>query len=65
MSDWERDIVDRYRRREISRGAVAKLLGLSLPKTEELLAKHQCYRQYGLEELEEDRKTLRELFGET
>lgn len=64
MSNSQHDIVEQYRHREISRGEVAKLLSLDWEETEELLAKHHCDRHYDREDLEEDRKNLRQLFGE-
>lgn len=55
--------VERYRAGLISRGQVSRILGLSWPKTEEFLASRKCDRRYGLQELEEDRKTAAEIFG--
>jgi predicted HTH domain antitoxin len=59
---FESAVAEAYRRAKIGRGQVSQILGLSWPKTEEFLAQHNCDRHYDLEELEEDRRSAREIF---
>lgn len=61
----EQAAVEGYRARELSRGQVARMLQLSWEETEEFLAKHQCYRHYDAEDLEEDRRNLAKIFGDS
>jgi predicted HTH domain antitoxin len=59
----EQAAVEGYRSNMLSRGNVSKMLGLDWSETEEFLAQHHCERHYDLQDLEEDRHTLDELFG--
>lgn len=59
----EQAAVEGYRSNRFSRGNVSKMLGLTWSETEEFLAQHHCERQYDLQDLEEDRRTLDELLG--
>ena len=59
----EQTVADTYRSGQLSRAEVSRILNLSWPQTEEFLATYRCDRHYGFDELNEDRKTARELFG--
>jgi hypothetical protein len=59
----EQAAIEGYRSNRFSRGNVSKMLGLDWAETEEFLAQHDCERQYDLQDLEEDRRTLNELLG--
>ncbi len=59
----ENAVAEAYRAGQIARGQVSRILELSWPMTEEFLARHNCDRHYDLEDLEEDRRTRREIFG--
>jgi predicted HTH domain antitoxin len=59
----EQAAVEGYRSRKLSRGQVARMLGLDWEETEEFLANQQCDRHYDLEDLEQDRKNLDQILG--
>ncbi len=51
--------VESYRAEKLSRGQVSELLGLNFWETEELLRKRGALLHYDLNDLEQDRETLR------
>ena len=53
--------LEQYREGEVSLGRAAELAGLSLAEFLEVMEEHRTYINYGAEELEEDRKTFRQL----
>ena len=53
--------VEEYRAERLSSGQVSELLGLSFWETEEFLKERGAYLHYDLEDLEQDRKALRNL----
>jgi predicted HTH domain antitoxin len=59
----EQAAVEGYRTQQISRGQVARMLGMDWAETEEFLARHDCDRHYDLEDLEADRQNLDKIFG--
>jgi predicted HTH domain antitoxin len=59
----EQAAVEGYRSGELSRGQVAQMLHLDWEDTEEFLARHQCNRHYDTEDLEQDRKSIGQIFG--
>ena len=61
----EQAAIEGYRSGELARGQVAQMLYLDWEDTEAFLAKHQCDRQYDLEDLEQDRKSIGSIFEPT
>jgi predicted HTH domain antitoxin len=61
----EQAAVEGYRSGELSRGQVAQMLHLEWEETEEFLAEHQCNRHYGLDDLDEERKSINKIGGTT
>ena len=53
--------IEAYRSAALSREQVGDLLGLSFWATEVFLKEHQAYLEYGIEDLEEDRATLKRI----
>lgn len=51
--------VESYRTEKLSRGQVSELLGLNFWETEEFLRKRGAFLHYDLNDLEQDRETLR------
>ncbi len=52
-----------YRQGVLSRGAVRKVLGLSFWEGEIFLKEHNCFVNYTVEDLEEDRRNLETVLG--
>ena len=53
--------IEAYRSGALSRAQVGDLLGLSFWETEAFLKEHQAYLDYSVEDLEEDRATLKRI----
>ena len=53
--------IEAYRSAALSREQVGDLLGLSFWETEAFLKEHQAYLDYSVEDLEEDRATLKRI----
>ena len=56
--------VEEYRAERLSSRQVSELLGLSFWETEEFLKERGAYLHYDLEDLEQDRKALRNLLSQ-
>lgn len=59
----EQAAVEGYRSGELSRGQVGQILRLDWEDTEQFLAERQCARHYDLKDLEEDRESVKKIFG--
>lgn len=55
--------IEMYRQTEMSLGAVAELLDLSIDETNAFFKKHGVPSNYDLEDVERDRQTIEKLFG--
>jgi predicted HTH domain antitoxin len=51
-----------YRKKELSRGQVRRLLGMDFFETEKWFADRGIERDYTIEDLEQDRRTIEALF---
>jgi predicted HTH domain antitoxin len=56
--------IEAYRSGKLSRGQVRQMLQLGWHENEEFLASQGCFRDYSIEDLEEDRKSLAKLLGQ-
>jgi predicted HTH domain antitoxin len=57
--------VELFRKGTFSHYELSRALGIDRFETDAVLIRHNCYEHsYGKADLEEDRKTLRRLFGE-
>ena len=61
--DLEKCVVEDYRKEKLSVGQVAELLGLSVIQTETFLKEKGVELPYTLEDLEADRKSIRQVLG--
>jgi predicted HTH domain antitoxin len=57
-------LIESYRAGKISLGFLAELMGVSRWEAEQWLGRRGVTWNYGLDDLESDRKTLAELFGD-
>ncbi|HVX87015.1 MAG TPA: UPF0175 family protein [Phycisphaerae bacterium] len=57
--------IEGYRRRKISIGFLAKMLGMGVVEAEAWLRERGIPANYSVDDLEQDRRTMDELFGES
>jgi hypothetical protein len=58
---WRQFAVEAYRSGALNREQVGDLLEFTFWETEAFLREHQAYLDYGIEDLEEDRATLKRI----